>query len=70
MRYAASYNGQPVGPTLRVLPGDKVSVTLVNDLETSPQDEELLKYIHDENSNVVNATRITNRLSATGEAVR
>ena len=31
-RWAMTYNGQATGPTLRVHPGDKLTVTLVNDL--------------------------------------
>ena len=38
-RTAPGYNGAPVGPTLRAKPGDKVRITLVNNLEPSPADE-------------------------------
>lgn len=49
-RVAPGYNGEPVGPTLRVSPGDTLRVTLVNTLETSALDRELQEYVMDPKS--------------------
>lgn len=69
-RLAPAYNGKPVGPTLRVKPGDEVSLTLRNDLPPSPDiDRELLSYILDpqnEMNDEANVTIIYNRLSEIG----
>jgi FtsP/CotA-like multicopper oxidase with cupredoxin domain len=69
-RYAPAFNGGPIGPTLRVKPGDMLRVTLQNNLDTSaPRDLELLQYIQDpqnEENDPINVTIIYNRLSSIG----
>jgi FtsP/CotA-like multicopper oxidase with cupredoxin domain len=66
-RSAPGYNGLSVGPTLRVKPGDTLTVTINNNLPpSSPLDLELHEYVLDPNSDDVNATIIFNRLAANG----
>ncbi|CAJ1943259.1 unnamed protein product [Cylindrotheca closterium] len=65
-RVAPGYNGKPMGPTLRVSPGDTLRVTLVNGLETTATDRQLYEYVMDEESDYVNKTIVYNRLSAIG----
>jgi FtsP/CotA-like multicopper oxidase with cupredoxin domain len=69
-RIGPGYNGAPVGPTLRVKPGDTLIVTLNNNLSpATPLDRELHDYVMDPNNaieNDVNVTIIYNRLSAIG----
>lgn len=69
-RISPAYNKEPVGPTLRVKPGDKVSVTLVNSLPPGTDlDHALYDYTHDETNemtNEANMTVIYNRLSEIG----
>lgn len=68
-RISAVYNGKPIGPTLRVSPGDTVSVTLKNSLPpVSDLDRELYAYTHDKanEQQVANFTSIYNRLSLIG----
>lgn len=69
-RYSPQFNGGPVGPTLRVKPGDVLNVTLVNSLPPSPErDLELLAYVQDpqnEAENLANVTIVYNRLSEIG----
>lgn len=49
-----NYNGKPVGPTLRVKPGDTLSVRLVNALPPEPPGD------HDHHSNVPHGFNTTN----------
>lgn len=69
-RFSPQYNGGPIGPTLRVKPGDTLVVTINNNLDPSPpRDLELLAYIQDpqnEIDDMVNVTKVFNRLSAIG----
>lgn len=66
-RIAPGYNGKAMGPTLRVKPGDTVTVHLVNNLEpVSGYDRELYNYLRDPMSDPINATIIANRLSPQG----
>lgn len=69
-RYSPQFNGGPVGPTLRVKPGDLLTVHLVNNLPpSSTSDRELLAYIQDprnEMQNLANVTKVFNRLSPIG----
>lgn len=69
-RLAPHYNSKPMGPTLRVKPGDALSVTLNNLLPPgSDLDRELYDYTHDpqnEIDNLVNMTIIYNRLDEVG----
>jgi FtsP/CotA-like multicopper oxidase with cupredoxin domain len=66
-RTAPGYNGLGIGPTLRVKPGDKLTVTLNNNLPPSPVlDRELHEYVQNPASDDINATIIYNRLSANG----
>eukprot|EP00814_Leptocylindrus_danicus_P002642 CAMPEP_0116035790 /NCGR_PEP_ID=MMETSP0321-20121206/20639_1 /TAXON_ID=163516 /ORGANISM="Leptocylindrus danicus var. danicus, Strain B650" /LENGTH=105 /DNA_ID=CAMNT_0003512813 /DNA_START=21 /DNA_END=335 /DNA_ORIENTATION=- len=54
-RVAPGYNGGPIGPTLRVKPGDLLTVTLVNNLGPgSDLDTELYEYIQDSSADAVN----------------
>lgn len=67
-RYAPAYNGGPVGPTIRLKPGDTFIVTVKNNLPPeSAYAKQLKKYIEDPASNLSNVTIIENRLSAIGE---
>jgi FtsP/CotA-like multicopper oxidase with cupredoxin domain len=69
-RFSPLYNAGPVGPTLRVRPGDLLTVTLNNNLPPSPsRDIELLRYIQDPKNEIddyVNVTKIYNRLDEIG----
>jgi FtsP/CotA-like multicopper oxidase with cupredoxin domain len=71
-RIAAGYNGKPVGPTLRVKPGDTLRVTLVNNLDATSMDHapevsrSLYYYIYNDKSDFVNVSRIYNRLDFIG----
>lgn len=69
-RDSAVFNGNPTGPTIRVKPGDVLSVTLNNNLDPgSDLDRELYAYTHDvqnEIDNYVNVTIIYNRLNEIG----
>ena len=66
-RTGPGYNGQPIGPTLRVKRGDTLTVTLNNNLDPSPARElELDAYVKDPTSDDVNVTVIYNRLSEIG----
>jgi FtsP/CotA-like multicopper oxidase with cupredoxin domain len=69
-RVSPSFNGDPIGPTLRVKPGDTLTVTLNNKLPPgSDLDRELYEYTHDsknEISDFVNLTKIFNRLDEFG----
>ena len=68
-RTAPGYNGGPTGPTLRAKPGDKVRITLVNNLVPSPPEHlELTSFINtdlsmdDDPAKLNNQTLIVNRL--------
>jgi len=69
-RTSPLYNGRPVGPTLRVKPGDTLTVNLVNRQEPgTATDRELYEYTtnpRDARDDDVNVTIITNRLSSIG----
>jgi FtsP/CotA-like multicopper oxidase with cupredoxin domain len=69
-RVAPGYNGAPIGPTLRVKPGDVLAVTLQNNLPAgSSLDRELYNYVMDpvnEANNEANVTIVFNRLAANG----
>jgi FtsP/CotA-like multicopper oxidase with cupredoxin domain len=64
------YNDGPVGPTIRLKPGDTLTVTLENMLSPeSDRSRELMRYVMDpqnEIDNLVNVTIIYNRLSEIG----
>ena len=67
---APAYNGAPMGPTLRVKPGDTLKVTLNNLLDpASAHDLELRDYITDPTSDPLNLTIISNRLDEIGNVV-
>lgn len=71
-RIAPAYNGAPVGPTLRVKPGDTLRVKLNNNLEPGTDvDRELYEYVLDPLNDLdekadVNVTIIYNRLDEIG----
>jgi len=71
-RVAPGYNGKAMGPTIRVKPGDLVSITLKNNLEHSTsQERELLKYVYNprsELSDELNVTIAYNSLTREGYA--
>jgi FtsP/CotA-like multicopper oxidase with cupredoxin domain len=70
-RFAPGYSGGAVGPTLRVKPGDVITVTLNNKLDPSPaRDLELNDYVLNTSSDDANVTVIYNRLTAIGNLVR
>jgi hypothetical protein len=70
-RLAPGYNGGAVGPTLRVKPGDILTVTLNNKMDPSPaRDLELNDYVLNTSSDDANVTVIYNRLTAIGNLVR
>ena len=59
-RTAPGYNGSPVGPTLRVKPGDLLKVTLINNLDpVSDLDKELYAYTKDFSADAVNRTIVS-----------
>jgi FtsP/CotA-like multicopper oxidase with cupredoxin domain len=72
-RIAPAYNGETVGPTLRLKPGDTFKVILKNSLDPgSALDRELSEYVMDPQNNVdsdANVTTIFNRLSDNGNIV-
>jgi FtsP/CotA-like multicopper oxidase with cupredoxin domain len=69
-RTGPGYNGAAVGPTLRVKPGDKLTVTLNNNLDPSPaHDKELYSYVMDRTSDDANVTIVYNRLTEIGNIV-
>jgi FtsP/CotA-like multicopper oxidase with cupredoxin domain len=72
-RLAPAYNGETVGPTLRVKPGDSFKVILKNSLEPgSALDRELNGYVMDIQNNIdfdANVTTIYNRLTTNGNIV-
>jgi FtsP/CotA-like multicopper oxidase with cupredoxin domain len=69
-RTAPGYNGAAIGPTLRVRPGDTLTITLQNNLAPSPAlDHELHAYVMDPRSDDANVTAIYNRLSKIGNIV-
>jgi len=69
-RYSPQYNGGPIGPTLRLKPGDLLIVTLNNDLEPSDGDEmDNLDFVQDPDSETDDPARVAmvyNRLSEVG----
>jgi FtsP/CotA-like multicopper oxidase with cupredoxin domain len=66
-RRSPVYNGYPVGPTLRVKPGDTVMVQFNNMLSPgSDLDRELYAYLMNPESDFVNTTIISNRLDDIG----
>jgi hypothetical protein len=71
-RIAPGYNGKPVGPTLRVKPGDTLRVTLVNKLDVTSVDQasdasrSLYEYVYNDQSDFVNVSQIYNRLDFIG----
>ena len=69
-RIAPAFNGAPMGPTLRVKPGDTLKVTLNNLLDPpSAHDLELRDYVYDPTSDPLNLTIISNRLDQIGNTV-
>lgn len=59
-RVAPGYNGSPTGPTLRVKPGDLLTVTLVNNLEPGSElDTELYEYTQDSSVDAMNRTIVS-----------
>ena len=64
-RTAPGYNGGAVGPTLRARPGDKVRITLMNNLEPSTSEEvELNSFVltPPDETTALNQTMVVNRL--------
>jgi FtsP/CotA-like multicopper oxidase with cupredoxin domain len=72
-RLAPAYNGETVGPTLRLNPGDRLKVILKNSLMPgSALDRELSSYVMDIQNSIdsdANVTTIYNRLSTNGNIV-
>lgn len=72
-RFAPAYNASPIGPTIRVKPGDTLKVTLNNNLAPGTDlDRELNAYVMDPQNavdNDVNVTIIYNRLDEIGNVV-
>jgi Multicopper oxidase len=69
-RTGPGYNGAAVGPTLRVKPGDTLTVTLNNNLDPSPaHDKDLYSYVMDPTSDDANVTIVYNRLTEIGNIV-
>jgi FtsP/CotA-like multicopper oxidase with cupredoxin domain len=71
-RISAMFNDGPVGPTIRLKPGDLLTVTLENELmPESNRTRELMQYVMDpqnEIDNLVNVTIIYNRLDEVGNS--
>jgi len=59
-RVAPGYNGNAVGPTIRVKPGDLVTITLKNNLEPSSDTEkELFNYVYNPASEAMDELNVT-----------
>ena len=59
-RVAPGYNGNPTGPTLRVKPGDVLTVTLINNLQPGLElDKELYAYTKDFSADAINRTIVS-----------
>lgn len=70
VRIGPGFNDKPIGPTLRVKPGDLLTVTLNNNLDPGTDlDRELYSYILDPESEDINVTIIANRLDEIGNVV-
>ena len=68
-RMAPGFNGGPVGPTLRAKPGDKVRITLTNNLDPSTEEElanEAFVMSQVDDSQLNNQTILANRLTPEG----
>lgn len=66
-RLSPLYNGQPMGPTLKVKPGDVLTLTLDNQLPTSSAaDKAKMAMLKDPTADANNVTKMYNRLKADG----
>eukprot|EP00565_Helicotheca_tamesis_P000583 CAMPEP_0185727482 /NCGR_PEP_ID=MMETSP1171-20130828/3159_1 /TAXON_ID=374046 /ORGANISM="Helicotheca tamensis, Strain CCMP826" /LENGTH=593 /DNA_ID=CAMNT_0028396061 /DNA_START=68 /DNA_END=1849 /DNA_ORIENTATION=+ len=68
-RYAPAYNGETIGPTLRVKPGDTLIVHLINNLDpVSEQDHANYEYLLDpaNKDDDIGVTILANRLTPIG----
>jgi FtsP/CotA-like multicopper oxidase with cupredoxin domain len=58
--YLRSYNGKPVGPTLRARPGDTLKIKLINDLPVTADSPAEGGGAHSEHQNMPNGFNLTN----------
>ena len=67
-RFSPLYNNNIVGPTLSLKPGDKLIIHLNNLLETSSiSDKNKLNSIMNSSANLIETTKLYNRLNSNGE---
>jgi FtsP/CotA-like multicopper oxidase with cupredoxin domain len=66
-RLSPLYNGQPMGPTLKVKPGDVLTLTLNNQLSPISEDQaEMMAKLHDGDADAAEVTKLYNRLQDDG----
>ena len=66
-RSSPMYNGQPMGPTIKVKPGDLLTITLNNQLPPSSTEEKaMMTTVKDPEADVAEVTKLYNRLQDDG----
>jgi len=66
-RIGPGYNGGPIGPIFRAKAGDKIKITILNNLEpSSSEDVEFFDFVLDPNVDETLQTIIYNRLTSDG----
>lgn len=66
-RLSPLYNGQPMGPTIKVKPGDVLTLTLDNKLAPSSEEEKaMMATVKDPNADAAEVTKLYNRLQDDG----
>jgi len=66
-RISPLYNGQPMGPTIKVKPGDVLTLTLDNQLSPSSDEEKaMMTTIKDPKADATEVTKLYNRLQDNG----
>ena len=66
-RISACYNGQPMGPTIKVKPGDVLTITLDNNLAPSSEEEKaMMTTVKDPKADTAEVTKLYNRLQDDG----
>jgi FtsP/CotA-like multicopper oxidase with cupredoxin domain len=66
-RLSPMYNGQPMGPTIKLKPGDVLTLTLDNQLSPSPEEEKaMMMTVKDPEADAAEVTKLYNRLQDDG----
>jgi hypothetical protein len=66
-RLSPLYNGQPMGPTIKLKPGDVLTLTLDNQLSPSSDGEKAtMETLKDPEADVASVTKLYNRLQEDG----